>query len=380
MRFFSKAAVATAAAGLAAVGAVTAGGGVANAATGQVAVSCSTNGVVLTAGVLPSCTEGATTVVNPTSFTLTTSSPGLTGTVLSTLQTDLGGLTSGLTGTDLTDLNNLISDLQNLTENVSFDVNCSVNGHTATKHESFTALADGTSQKINLQSAVGAPAPNSCTIANFRVSGLVSLSALDIALINGLPSSILSTGTGLLGLIPILPTQTLSGILSVLNLPSFTGLTTDDTNSLLGLDLSAQLTANTAVPGAVWQEAAKTTGGLDADICTDDANNGNAGAKAQVYQCESDLGQSFVQASTGQLVHNGVCLTQSGSKVSMQTCSTSTTQDWNTGTGAQFNEIINASSHQCLTAPKAQDAVQLTATACANKADQKWKAPAKSAA
>jgi hypothetical protein len=378
MRFFSKAAVATAAAGLAAVGAVTAGGGVANAATGQVAVSCSTNGVVLTAGVLPSCSEGDTTVVNPTSFTLTTSSPGLTGTVLSTLQTDLGGLLGGLTGTDLSDLNNLISNLQNLTENVSFDVNCSVNGSTATKHESFTALPDGTSQVINLQSAVGAPAPNNCTIANFTVSGLVSLSALDIALLNGLPSSILSTSTGLLG-IPLLPTS-LSGILSALGLPSFTGLTTDDTNSLLGLDLSAELTANTAVPGAVWQEAAKTSGGLDADVCADDANNGNAGAKAQVYQCESDLGQSFVQASTGQLVHNGVCLTQSGSTVSMQACSTSSNQVWNTGTGAQFNEIINASSHQCLTAPKAQDAVQLTGTACASKADQMWKAPAKSAA
>src|ERR1700753_1142451 len=89
MRFFSKAAVATAAAGLATVGAVAASGGVANAATNQVAVSCSTNAVVLTAGVASSCTEGDTTVINPTSFTLTTSSPGLVGGLLRPLSTPL---------------------------------------------------------------------------------------------------------------------------------------------------------------------------------------------------------------------------------------------------------------------------------------------------
>ncbi len=297
MRFFSKAAVAAAAAGLAAAGAVTAGGGVAHAATNQVAVSCSTDAVVLTAGVLASCTEGATTVVNPTSFTLTTSSPGLTGGVLSTLSTTLTNL-------GLTDVSTIISELQNLDENVSFDVACSVDGHTVTQPESYTALPDGTSETIDLQSAVGSPAPNACTIENFKVSSLVSLSALDIALINGLPSSVLQTSGGLLG--------PLSGLLQLLGLPTFTGLTGGSLTDLLGLSISAQLTANTAVPGAIWSEAVKTKSGLDADICADDANNGNAGSAAQVFQCNSDLAQSWVQSSGGELVRNGVCLTQSG--------------------------------------------------------------------
>jgi hypothetical protein len=379
MRFFRKTAVSAAVAGLAAAGAVAAGGGVAQAATNQVAVSCSTSGVVLTAGVLPSCTEGSTTVLNPTSFTLTTSSPGLTGTVLSTLQGDLGGLTSGLAGLDLVDLQGLIGDLQNLTENVSFDVNCSVNGHTATKHESFTALADGTTKTINLQAAVGAPTANSCEIANFTVSGLASLSALDISLLNGLPSTILGTGTGLLGIIPGLPT-TLGGILGGLGLPSFNGLSTDDLNSLLGLDISAQVTANTAVPGALWQGAAKDNAGLEADACADDPGNGNAGSHIQVFQCESDLGQSWTQASTGQLVRNGDCLTETGGKAFLQACSASdATQVWNTGTGGTANEIINASTHHCLTASKDVDGIQLTGTACTGKGNQLWKAPVKSA-
>jgi hypothetical protein len=366
MRFFSKAAVATAAAGLAAVGAVTAGGGVANAATGQVAVSCSTNAVVLSADALSSCTEGATTAINPTSFTLTTSSPGLTGTLASTLSTDLTSL-------GLSDASSLTSQLQNLNENVSFNVACSVNGNTVTKAESYTALADGTSETINLQSAVGAPAPNSCTIQDFTVSSLVSLSAPDIALINGLPSSVLSTSTPVLG--------SLSGLLTTLGLPSFAGLSGDDLTDLLSLSISAQLTANTAVPGAIWQEAAKTSGGLDADICADDANNGNAGAHANVFQCDSDLAQSWVQASTGQLVRNGDCLKETSGKVFLQPCSASdATQVWNTGTGGTFNEIVNSSTHQCLTASKAVDAVQLTGTACTGKANQLWKAPAKSAA
>jgi hypothetical protein len=365
MRFICKAAVSVAAAGLAAVGAVTAGGGVANAATNQVAVSCSTDAVVLTAGALASCTEGATTVVNPTSFTLTTSSPGLTGTVLSTLSTTLTSLGLG-------DVSTIVSQLQNLTENVSFDVACSVDGQTNTQHESYTALADGTSKTINLQSAVGSPAPNSCTIENFTVKSLVSLSALDIALINGLPSSILSTSGGLLG--------PLSGLLQLLGLPTFTGLTGGSLTDLLGLSISAQLTANTAVPGAVYQVAAKT-GGFAVDLCADDANNGNAGSVAQTFQCNSDLAQSFVQASTGQLVRNGDCLTQQGSGVSLQACGGSAAQVWNvTGTGGHFGEIVNASSHQCLTAPKVQAAVQLTGTACTGKANQQWAGPAKSAA
>jgi len=146
---------------------------------------------------------------------------------------------------------------------------------------------------------------------------------------------------------------------------------------LLGLSISAQVTANTAVPGAIWPEAVKTSSGLDADICADDANNGNAGAAAQVFQCTSDLAQSWVESSGGELVRNGVCLTQSGSAVSLESCDGSAAQVRNvTGTGGQFNEIINSSSHQCLTAPRALDAVQLTGTACSGNADQRWTGPA----
>jgi hypothetical protein len=362
MRYFRKMAVATAAAGLAVFGAMAAGGGVANAATSQVAVSCSASAVVLEAGVLSSCTEGATTVINPTSFTLTTSAPGLAGSLATTL-------TSALSGLGLSDVNTLVDQLTTLTENVSFTLACTVNGQTVTKAESYSGLTDGATETIGLQAAVGSPVPNSCQVQGFTVQSPVSLSPVDAALISGLPSTLLS---------PLSPALGLLGLGST----PLAGLTGTDLTDLLALSVSATLTANTAVPGAIWTGAAKTSGGLDADICADDAGNGNAAAIAQVYQCNSDLAQSWTQASTGRLVRNGDCITQQGAKVSLQKCSaTNAAQVWNVkGTGGNFNEIVNSSSGQCLTAAKAVNFTQLTGATCTGKANQKWTGPAKSAA
>jgi hypothetical protein len=366
MRFINKMAVASAAAGLAVAGTVAAGGGVANAATNQNAVSCSVNAVVLEAGVLSSCSTGDTTVDDPTSFTLTTSEPGLTGTLVTTL-------TSLLNGLGLSDVSTLVNQLTDLTESVSFNLACDVNGNTVTVPESYSTLGDGFSHTFNLQSTVGSPVPNDCTVQDFTVKSLVSLSALDIALINGLPSSVLQTAGGLLG--------PLSGLLQLLGLPSFTGLSGGSLTDLLGLSVSASLTANTAVPGAIWTGAGTLKTGLDADICADDAGNGDANAEVQVYQCTSDLAQFWVQASTGQLVRNGDCMAQDGSKVKLEDCGSNPSQVWDVkGTGGSFNTIVNQATGECLTWPKALDFTQLTVTGCTGKAGQLWTAPNKSAA
>ena len=202
------------------------------------------------------------------------------------------------------------------------------------RRETFQATSVATStQVIDLQSAVGSPVPNSCTVEDLKATSLVSLS---------------------------------TPLLLLLGSTHF--------------DFGVAATANTTVPGAIWMAAAKTSDGLPADICSDAVNNGNAGAKVQVFQCNSDLAQYWVQASTHQLVHNGACLTESGSKMVLAQCSpTSNAQVWTVkGTGGAFNTIVNKSTGHCLTASKATNGTQLTGTACAGKANQKWTGPATS--
>jgi hypothetical protein len=226
-----------------------------------------------------------------------------------------------------------------LGEDITYNLNCSVNGSTVTKPEAFTADASvpTESQTINLQSAVGSPVPNSCTVTDLKATSLLSLDGL---------------------------------ILSALS----------NANVLSGLSFGATVTAHTAVSGAIYSSAGKA-GSLTADICADDAGNGNSGAAVQVYQCNSDLAQYWIQASTGQLVRNGDCLAQAGSTIKLETCSTTNNaQVWAVnGTGGSKGTIVNQSTGKCLTWPKAVSFTQLTAAGCAFSSDQQWIAPAKSA-
>ncbi len=63
------------------------------------------------------------------------------------------------------------------------------------------------------------------------------------------------------------------------------------------------------MPGAVYANYPSDSGGAHAVVCADDTANGNAGTKIQAFQCLSDLARPLVQIGTGQLVHNGDCLT-----------------------------------------------------------------------
>jgi hypothetical protein len=317
MRLFSKMAVAAAAAGLAVFGTVAAGGGVANAATHQSVTGCSTGSSGLLAlNVFPTCTAPTSTVVNPTSVTVT-ANPSFFNV--------LGGLTG---------INALLTLLgQTLAENVTYTLACSVNGTTVTKNESFQATTAHQSQVVDLQSAVGSPVPNSCQVQNLKATSLVSLST---------PLLVLLGGTR--------------------------------------FDFGVTATANTAVSGAVWTGAGTTPAGNTADICADDANNGNAGAKVQVYQCNSDLAQYWIQASTGQLVRNGDCMAQTGSVVVMAKCDANPSQVWDVkGTGGSFKTIVNHATGHCLAWPSAKNFTQLKVAACTGKAGQLWTGPGKSA-
>jgi Ricin-type beta-trefoil lectin domain len=316
MRLFSKMAVAAATAGLAVLGTVAAGGGVANAATNQSVTGCSTASGQLGLNAFPTCSAPTGTVVNPTSLTVT-ANPSFFGT--------LGALPG---------INTLLTLLhQSLAENITYTLACRVNGQTVTKAESFKATSAAQSQVVNLQAAVGSPVPNSCQVQNLTATSLVSLSTQLLVLLGG-----------------------------------------------TRFEFGVNATANTAVSGAVWTGAGATPAGNVADICADDANNGNAGSHVQVYQCNSDLAQYWVQASTGQLVRNGDCMAQTGSVVVMERCDANPSQVWDVrGTGGSFKTIVNHTSDDCLTWPNASNFTQLKVTACTGKAGQLWTGPGKSA-
>jgi hypothetical protein len=321
MHKFSKAAVATAAAGLAVLGTVAATGGVASAAVKDQSVTgCDLGSGLLTVGVAASCDAPPSTVADPTSITVAVDPNYLTALGTNAVATLLGGLS-------------LIS------QKVTYNLSCVVDGNTVTKAESFTATptASTQSQTIDLQDAVGSPVPNSCEVTDLHAGSLLSL------------------GSGVVSLLTTL-------------------------HLLTDLSFGVQATAHTAVPGAIWMQTGKAPSGLTADLCTDVANNGNQGTPVQSYQCNSDLAQYWVQASTGQLVHNGDCLTQSGSNTSLERCSaTNNAQKWQVqGTGGHWGKVINASTGACLTA-KAQNFAVLKALACNGGGDQKWTGPAKSA-
>ena len=316
MRLFSK--IGAAVAGLAVAGTIAAGGGTASADTNQSVTGCSTgsNGR-LSLNVFPTCTAPASTTVNPTSITVTANP-------------SFFNILGGLPG-----INALLALLgQSLAENVSYTLACSVNGQTVTRAESFQATAGAPSQPVSLQSAVGSPVPNACTVENLTATSLVSLST---------PLLVLLGGTH--------------------------------------FDFGVTAAANTTVPGAVYMDNGTTSKGAGASTCLDDANNGNAGSKVQAYQCKSDLAQYWVQSSDGNLIRNGICLTQSGGNATLATCAGTNVQRWDVrGTSASFGDIINASTSQCLTAASPKNFSQITVKKCTGAANQRWAAPAKSPA
>lgn len=172
MRNFRTAAAALVATGIAALGAVAATGGVANAAPNQSITGCSTNVGVLTAGLFVNCSAPTGTIYNPTQITVTVNKTALTQL--------LGDLGIGVT--------------------VKYDLVCSVDGSNVTKPQEFTATKPNENvQVVNLQQTVGSPEPNQCQVQNLTVKSLASLSVLKYPILgfgatatgdNGIPGAI----------------------------------------------------------------------------------------------------------------------------------------------------------------------------------------------
>jgi hypothetical protein len=211
---------------------------------------------------------------------------------------------------------------------VSYSGSCVTDGSPKTFSGSFqdTSGAAPTTTTLNLQTLVGSPVPNSCT-TSFTVSTALA--------------------------IPV------AGLVA-----PFT--------------IDAAVQSIVSVPGAIWQAAGTTSSGASAATCADVTNNGNAGTAVQAFTCLSDLADFFTQTGTGQLVHNGDCLTDSGNAASLQPCTAGSNSQYWTG-GTSKSELVNkgaASGQGCLTVPSYANGTQLTLAACTGAGKQLWTAPA----
>ncbi|HTU75982.1 MAG TPA: RICIN domain-containing protein [Trebonia sp.] len=211
---------------------------------------------------------------------------------------------------------------------VSYSGTCVVDGSPKAFSGSFKATSNTapSTTLLNLQQLVGSPVPNSCT-ATISVSTIAAI-------------------------------------------PTVIGAITPFT-------AEAALQSVTSVPGAVWQGAGMTPKGATASICADDTGNGFAGTAIQAFTCLSDLADFWTQTATGQFVHNGDCLTESGNKVSLQTCTAGAkSQEWTSaGSGSELVNKAAATGQGCLTAPSPANGTQLTAAGCTGAANQLWTVP-----
>ena len=223
-----------------------------------------------------------------------------------------------------------ILSLLGLGVKATWTLSCSVDGSRVTSHGSYqvTSLSKSASEVINLQSAVGSPDPSSCTVTNLRAKSLASVTALTLNLIT----------------------------------------------------IGAYATADTGVPGAVYANYPSDSDGAHAVVCADVTNNGNAGTTIQAYQCLSDLADQWIQVGTGQFVHNGDCLTDTGSGVTIERCLASPSgnsgQVWSSSTSGA-GEMSNGDGNGCLTAPSSGTiaGAPLRMAACRGAVGQEWTVP-----
>jgi hypothetical protein len=324
VRRIFKAAAVVAATSLAGLGILGAAGGPADAATGQSVTGCDLSGSNLSglgalgdavsASVTPACSAGDSTVIDPTSLTVQVDPSFFT-----TLEAVPG-------------LSEILETLEEpLAVQVSYTLSCSVNGQTVNSPGSFEATTTISTQAkaIDLQTAVGSPEPNSCTLTGLGATSLLSLNAQLLGLLNS-----------------------------------------DD------FSFGVSATANTAAPGAIWQSSGKTRAGVNADICVDDTANGNGGSAVQAYQCNSDLAQYWTWTSDGELVRNGDCLTNADGRAELDQCTGGAAQQWTVhGTGGALGTVVSAADGKCLTTVSPLNGKQLAVAACSGKASQQWTGP-----
>jgi hypothetical protein len=236
-------------------------------------------------------------------------------------------------GFEVTDsVSTLIDDQEGQGLTLSWELACLVNGTTVDSSGSYQdtdASQEDAYTVIHLQKAVGSPDPSLCLVEEAGET--------------------------------LLP------------------LNEEDLDEAVPFQIGVASVTTIAAPGAIYQEQGTTSAGAHAELCADDAANGDAGAKIQAFQCLSDRADSFVQASTGQLVHNGDCVsvTAGGYAFLARCAANDALEQW---TQSKVGGTLkNQWTGTCLTAPSVNNGIQLTVTACGSAANQQWYLPAAAA-
>jgi hypothetical protein len=309
MRIFMKAVTSTMTVGLLAFGAVVGSGGSAFAGPAPIPdlpiTGCVTSVAGVAIGYTPNCTAIPGTVQHPN-----------------------GSIVIGFDETSDA-LATLIDDQPDQGFSEQWVLACDVNGATVTAPGSYevTSTSQTPFTVIDLQSAVGSPDPNQCSVEGLTMHTLLPLNVVDI-------------------------------------------------DEALPFQVGAVAVTTTATPGAIHQNEGTTSEGAHAELCADDTADGDAGSKIQGFVCLSDLAQDFVQTSTGQFVNNGDCMTATvGGHVLLDKCVVNdTAQRWTQSTPG--GTLKNISTGTCLTAPSVKNATPLTVAACGGAAHQQWALPA----
>jgi hypothetical protein len=234
-------------------------------------------------------------------------------------------------------LSSLLNAIPGLAMDSSWTLSCLVDGSAVSVPGTYdiTSTEQSASTTINLQTAVGSPEPSSCTISNLTVETSLALS------------------------------------LGALSLSPFS--------------IGIAATAASVTPGAVYADYPNDSVGAHAEVCADDANNGDSGTHVQAFQCLSDQADYWVQVGTHQFVHNGDCLTDSGGTVVLQNCvanpNDASGQIWNQQNASGPGTLSNANGGGCLTAPASGsiDFTALRVATCQGAVGQKWTVPATTA-
>jgi hypothetical protein len=110
--------------------------------------------------------------------------------------------------------------------------------------------------------------------------------------------------------------------------------------------------------------------------CVDDANNSSAhGAKVQLWGCNGNPSQRWA-FSDGQLVHNGLCLTDKDGRVLLESCSRASDDLWTHKSNGEY--VLKAHSGRlCLDDPRAssKNGTALIVYTCNGNANQRWSLP-----
>lgn len=138
--------------------------------------------------------------------------------------------------------------------------------------------------------------------------------------------------------------------------------------SVKTLGVSDEVTATTAAAGDMWTGAARQRG----TKCASGPLSGSTqpGTKAAVWNCGPSTRWSY--GPTGEIVRNGVCLTNSAGRAVLENCAGWNNQTWyNSGHG----QPVRSKSGGCLTVPSLRNGTQLRITRCDGKANQRWWIP-----